>query len=105
MRSKPHLRRFYNSAYNPFETKYDLRATCTVCGFKGIDAVATQEPEMQSFGTVTTGSVYQIPVGTPADKLSSAIDKDVFTQEGTFAGCPFCGSPNWSWARESGLQW
>jgi hypothetical protein len=88
MRSRPRVVAYKNSNYNPFETRVDILARCTVCGFAGIDYEKTQEPEKAVFTQVVTGTVYQIPVGTPVEGLG-IVDKDVFTQVGAYSGCPF----------------
>jgi rubredoxin len=96
--------KYPNAAYNPWEQRVDWRWSCSVCGFKGIDPEVTQEPEQAVFSTQTTGSTYSVVAGTSVEGLS-AIDKNVFTQVGTHAGCPFCGSPNWSFGSAPDLLW
>jgi len=105
MASKPHVESYKSFGYNPWEVRQDERVNCSVCGFAGIDSIATQEPEQQSFTTVVTGSTYIIPVGTAADHLGSVLDKDSFTKEGARAGCPFCGSPSWGYGTAADLFW
>ncbi len=105
MATKPRMQRYPSWGYNPWETKQDERYRCSVCGFAGIDPIVTQEPEQQSFTTVTTGSTYIIPTGTSVDDLDTVLDLDTFTQEGARAGCPFCGSPLWAYGTAPDLQW
>ncbi len=101
--TRPRLVTYPSYGYNPYETQVDLRVRCSVCGFAGIDPVRTSEPEQAVFTTVKTGTVYQIPVGTPADQL--AMNLDSFTQVGSRSGCPFCGSPDWAFGSAPDLQW
>jgi rubredoxin len=103
-RQKSHLTRYPNADYNPFESRVETFFSCSVCGFKGIDAEKWHEPEQAVFSTETTGSTYIIPAGTAVEGLS-AIDKKVFTQVGSHAACPFCGSPNWSFGSAPDLLW
>lgn len=105
MASKSHLQRYPSAGYDPWYTRNDERVRCSVCGFAGIDSIATQEPEQQSFTTVVTGTTYIIPVGTAASGLGAVLDKATFTQEGARAGCPFCGSPNWAFGSAQDLYW
>lgn len=69
-RSVPHLRQHYNGAYNPFETRVDMRWRCSVCQWAGIDPEVMQEPEQAVFSTIITGTTYTIPAGTPLGGLS-----------------------------------
>ena len=97
MKQTPHLHRYRNAGYNPHETKVDLRWRCSVCGFAGIDPERWQEPEQAQFTITTTGTTYQIPVGTTVEGLATAIDRTTAVEYGTYSGCALCGSPNWSW--------
>lgn len=67
-----------------------------MCGFSGIDPEKWQEVEQALFTTTTTGTVYQIPVGTTVEEMDTAIDRTTAVEYGTYAGCPLCGSPNWA---------
>jgi hypothetical protein len=104
MASRPRMRSHQNYGYNPWETKVDNLVRCSVCGFAGIDTETTQEPEQAVFSQTTTGTVYEIPTGTPVEGLSVR-DKDVFTELGANSGCPFCGSPNWAFGTAPDLLW
>jgi hypothetical protein len=97
MNRTPHLHRYRSNGYDPFATRVEQFVRCSVCGFKGIDALKWQEPEQAVFSTVTTGTTYQIPAGTTVEQLATAVDRTTAVTYGTYAGCPLCGSPNWSW--------
>lgn len=101
---QPHLDRYTNKDYNPWEQRVDWRWRCSVCGFSGIDPELTQEPEQAVWSQTITGTTYIIPSGTPIEDLDT-IDKDVFTQVGAHSGCPFCGSPNWAFGSAPDLLW
>lgn len=96
MKRTPHLRRFRSDGYNPHETRIDSRVRCSVCGFAGIDPEKWQEPEQAQFSIQTTGTTYQVPVGTTVEELATAVDRTTETVYGIYSGCPLCGSPNWA---------
>lgn len=100
----PHMRRRENAAYSPYETRVDYRWRCSICGFAGIDPEKWQEPDTAVFSTTTTGTVYQIPVGTPVNGLG-VVNRATETVVGTYSGCPHCGSPAWSWGYAPDLRW
>lgn len=103
-RRTPHLDPHVNAAYNPWETKVEYFVDCTVCGFRGIDAEKWQEPEQEVITFRTSGFTYAVPAGTPVEGLS-VIDLNVFKETPAYAGCPFCGSPNWAWGSAPDLRW
>ena len=86
MKQTPHLHRYRSLGYNPHETKVDIRARCSVCGFKGIDSTKWQQPEQAQFSVVTTGTTYQIPVGTTVEEMATAIDRTTDVVYGLYAG-------------------
>lgn len=88
MKRTPHLQRYRSNGYNPHETKVDLRVRCSVCGFAGIDPEKWQEPEQAQYTIVTTGTTYQIPVGTTVEELATAIDRTTEVKYGIYSGCP-----------------
>ena len=90
------FRTYRNAAYDPWATRVDMRVQCSVCGFAGIDPERWQEPDMAVYTIETTGTTYQLPVGTPVEELGDA-DKRIETRYATYAGCPLCGSPAWGW--------
>lgn len=94
-----------NEDYDPHYTRTDLRVECAVCGFAGIDPERTGSPEIAPFTLRVTGSTYAIPVGTPADRISQVVDKEVETVYGAYATCPFCGSPRWADGSAPDLKW
>ena len=96
MKQTPHLYRHRSSGYNPFEVKTEWFVSCSVCGFKGIDSTKWQQPEQAQFSIVTTGTTYQIPVGTTVEEMATAIDRTTAVNYGMYSGCPLCGSPNWA---------
>ena len=96
MRQTPHLHRHRSSGYNPHETKADFRVRCSVCRFAGIDPEKWQQPEQAVFSIVTTGTTYQIPVGTTVEEMATAIDRTTDVVYGLYSGCPLCGSPLWT---------
>ena len=96
MKRTPHLRHFRSDGYNPHETRIDSRVRCSVCGFAGIDPEKWQEPEQAQFSIQTTGTTYQVPVGTTVEELATAVDRTTETVYGIYSGCPLCGSPNWA---------
>lgn len=92
MGRQPHLQPHHNAGYDPFVDREEQYVRCSVCGFAGIDALRWQESEESTFTTVTTGSTYQIPVGTPADQMSAVVDKTTEIRYVPFASCPHCGA-------------
>ena len=105
MSHTPHLQRHRNAAYDPHETKVDLRVRCAVCGFAGIDPLKWQELEEASLTVVTTGTTYAIPAGTAVESIASTVDVTKVTNIGTYSGCPFCGSPRWADGSAPDLRW
>lgn len=94
-RSRPHLQPYRNVGYDPFVDREEHYVRCSVCQFAGIDAMKWQEPEEATFTTVTTGSTYQPPAGTPIDQLHTVIDRATEIRYVPFASCPHCGAANW----------
>lgn len=94
-RQTPHLERHYNGAYDPWATKFENYRRCSVCGF-WLDAEKLTEPDEAVFTIVTTGTTYQIPVGTPADQLAQVVDRTTEIRYIQGASCPHCGAANWA---------
>jgi len=68
-RHTPHIRKLYNGAYNPWETRVDIRIRCSVCGFAGIDPETFQEPEQAVLTAETTGTYTRMAAGTPVEEI------------------------------------
>lgn len=56
---------------------------------------------------LNTGQLHTEPLPFPLRSVEGlgVIDRDVFTIPGQGAGCPFCGSPAWSWGNAGDLKW
>ena len=96
MKSTPHITPYRNAGYNPFADREEAYVRCAVCGFAGIDSVRWHTPEEAAFTTVTTGTTYQPPAGTPIDQLAQVIDRTTEIRYVPFASCPLCGAAKWA---------
>lgn len=64
------------------------RVRCVVCGWPGVDAKRTGQPE-------TTPTVYTSTGTTWHASDLALIDKVVTFTVPAYSACPFCGSPRW----------
>lgn len=102
--NRPHQRKWRSEGYNPFEMRTETYVRCAICGFAGIDAERTNEPEIAPGQQVTTGTVYQVPVGASADQLPTLLDQETITIIPKRSACAFCGSPAWAWGSAPDLH-
>ena len=91
-RRVPHLHRTYNGAYDPWAVRVDLRWTCSVCSFRGIDPETWQEPEQEVISYTVEGTYTHPAAGTPLEELDH---EPVFFGDTTPpSGAPACTSSN-----------
>jgi predicted RNA-binding Zn-ribbon protein involved in translation (DUF1610 family) len=95
MNRRQTLRPYQNAGYDPYVDRQEEPVSCSVCGFKGIDAERWTDPEEAVFEVITTGTTYQPPAGTPVDQLGSVIDKTTEVRYIAYQSCPHCGAANW----------